>query len=509
MRIRPFVASCFSAILLISIFPLFSYSYIAWIAFIPLLWMIRNEPEGRPFFYGFATGFIFFIGLLYWLIGTMMRFGGLSLLLSISALILLCIYLSLYFGIFTLLIDQIIKKTSIEFSLAVPVVWVSLELIRSYLPTGFPWGIIGYSQAHITRIIQIADFTGVYGVSFIILFINALLTDILIHVFAQGGKDQRYKIIAKDFALLVITFSIVIVYGNNRVNLFNRQYNNNVEITLIQGNVAQDIKRDITKNYEILEIYGSLSLGVAGKRDQLIIWPESAYNSPVAINRGEGFDSLSDWAKNIGCALLLGSPRYDMESGYMYNSALFFSSTGNLEGYYDKIHLVPFGEYFPIKWVGESLVKLGSFSSGSDLKLFNYNGVNFSVIICFEAIFPHLCRRFVAKGANFLVNLTNDAWFGKTAAPYQHFDMVCFRAVENRVWLVRAANTGITAFINPLGEVKKKGGIFQRAVIGGKVSVSPMKGIFVKTGDLFAKLCILISLLWCIFLINKGKKMQK
>ncbi len=494
-----------SALLLVFIFPLWGKSYLAWFAFIPLLWFLRTKKDGTCFFCGFLTGVLFFYGLLYWLSGTMVRFGGLPVIFSYLFLFLLCIYLGLYVGVFSVLVRYFTQKLCVPFCIIVPIVWTTLEFIRSRFLTGFPWGIIGYSQAKISLIIQIADLTGVYGISFLILFVNAALTDIIILYTGSRLERKRIIAIAKEGLAIALVLGLIVLYGYIRLNSlqqFMLHQEDVLKISILQGNIPQDIKRDITKNYEVLEIYGIMSSQTSKEANQLIIWPETACTEPVSLNRGHIFHLLSELAKRINSHLLLGCPRYNIEGMGIFNSAFLFSPTGNLKGFYDKIHLVPFGEYFPINWVGERLVNLDSYSSGSDFAIFEVNKVPFSVIICFEAIFPHLCRSFIKKGSRFLINLTNDAWFGKTAAPYQHFDMACLRAVENRVWFARVANSGVSAIVNPLGRIVKKGGIFERLILEGEINAIRIRSIYVTLGDLFANACVFISLLWCFLIIK-------
>ncbi len=501
------VCSSFSGILLISIFPLWGMSVLAWAAMIPLLWLVRSNKGKSYFLSGWWTGVIFYYGLLYWLSGTMTGFGGLPLILSQILLLLLCLYLGLYIGAFCSLLSLAYRRIQAPFSILAPTIWVALELVRSYFLTGFPWGLLGYSQAKSLYVVQMADLAGVYGISFFIIFLNAGLTD-LISLYGAFKSGQRMgSRLAYEGLALILSIGMVLGYGALRLNSSRFVHGGTrLEIGLVQGNIPQDIKSDITKSYKILADYGQTSLKISKRGKRLIIWPETACTAGVFPGEGQVFFFLSELARQISSHLLIGCPRYNLKEDGVFNSALLFSPTGDVIGVYDKIHLVPFGEYFPFEWIGKSLGNLGSFLSGRDFTIFKFQETPFAVVICFEAIFPNLCRRFISRGAEFLVNLTNDAWFGKTSAPYQHFDMACMRAVENRVWLIRVANTGISGFVDPWGRVIKKGELFERLTLEGNVYKSPLKSLYVRSSDFFAWLCLSITLIWGILSIRRIMK---
>jgi len=499
------ICSSLSGLLLISIFPLWDMSILAWVALIPLLWLIRCKKGENHFLFGWWAGAIFFYGLLYWLSGTMVKFGGLPLILSQCLLLLLCLYLGLYVGAFSALLSFAYRRLRIPFSILAPTIWVALEFVRSHLLTGFPWGLLGYSQVKSLYIAQMADLVSVYGISFLIVFVNAGLTDLIAlnKDFKSGQRTSR--VIIYEVSALVLSMSLVMGYGAFRLNSRSFMHNagNRLSIGIVQGNIPQEIKSDMANSYNILTDYGKTSLKMTKMGTKLIIWPETACTTTVFPGEGTAFFFLSEWARRIDSHLLLGCPRYDLRKEGVFNSALLLSPSGDFTGIYDKIHLVPFGEYFPFEWVGKSLGDLGSFLMGNNFTIFEVHGKYFAVIICFEAIFPDLCRRFIKRGAEFLVNLTNDGWFGKTAAPYQHFDMACMRAIENRVWLVRVANTGISGFVDPWGQVIEKGKIFDKLILEEDIYKSPLKSLYVRTGDLFAWICFCFTFLWSIFVVKK------
>ncbi|MGA1796419.1 MAG: apolipoprotein N-acyltransferase [bacterium] len=506
------VWSTLSGILLISIFPLWGKSGLAWVALLPLLWLVCTTEGRGLFWYGWWTGIVFFSGLLYWLSGTMVRYGGLPLILSRLSLLLLCLYLGLYVASFSVLLRYALRRTRVPFSILAPTLWVALEWVRSYLLTGFPWGLLGYSQARSAVFVQCADLAGVYGISFLIVFVNAALADIIRWYVSPGPGERAQRRIVRETLALGLVITIAAGYGLFRLHtpVFpapgSGATGGPLAVALIQGNIPQEMKRDVAQSYTILAEYGRMSMALPDRPGRLVIWPETACNATALPGEGTTFSVVSGWAQRIGSPLLLGCPRYALDREGAFNSAFLLSPTGELTGFYDKMHLVPFGEYFPFQWVADALGGMGSFLRGNDVTVFPIQGRFFSVIICFEAIFPDLCRRFVREGADFLVNLTNDAWFGDTAAPYQHFDMACMRAVENRVWLARAANTGISAIVDPWGRVVRRGGIFERLVIEGEIGANPPSSLYVGIGDLFAWVCLFFSFVWCVMIIHKGLK---
>ena len=283
-----------------------------------------------------------------------------------------------------------------------------------------------------------------------------------------------------------------------------------LKIGLVQANIDQSIKWDGSFQKETLNIYERLSFRVAEGKPDLIIWPETA--TPFFFQDEKAYQPMIlDLPKKTNAFLLFGSPSYKIEKGKVnhFNSALMVSPSGELVGKYDKIHLVPYGEYVPLGEIislGSLGEGIGNFKPGKQIFNFSLPQGKFGVVICFEIIFPDLCRKFVKEGADFLVTLTNDAWFGRTSAPYQHLSMATFRAIENRVFVVRAANTGITGFIYPKGEIVKQGGIFTEETMIGTIHLSKQKTFYTVYGDVFAWICSGLSLLLLGYAVLQNRK---
>jgi apolipoprotein N-acyltransferase len=318
----------------------------------------------------------------------------------------------------------------------------------------------------------------------------------------------------KEVIITVIFLLGFLIYGYGKMKAIDRQMiqNPSLKIGLVQGNIDQSIKWDESFQKETLKIYDRLSLRVSEEKPDLIIWPETA--TPFFFQDAKEYQPLVlDIPIKANTFLLFGTPSYKIQKGKVnhYNSAYLLSPSGELVGKYDKIHLVPFGEYVPMQdllfFIGSLGEGIGDFKSGEEVYNFTIPQGRFGVLICFEIIFPDLCRRFVKKGANFLITMTNDAWFGKTSAPYQHFSMATFRAVENRVFIARAANTGITGFIDPRGKILKQGGIFTEEAMNGMIRLSKDKTFYTLHGDVFAWCCSAFSiflLAWPLFQKSKN-----
>jgi len=487
--IRRQLLTCFiSAVLLYLSFPKSNLEFLAWFSFVPLFAVLKNKSKIKAFLLAYFTGVVFWLGTIYWLI----HVTGIG-------LIVLVLYLALYFAVFGLIISSIKNRASSIKILFIPASWVVLEYIRSYLFTGFPWGLLGYSQYQNLPVIQIADITGVWGVSFLVMMVNVALNSIL---------DSRCSILEKIkrllLPLLIVLF--VLVYGYFGIHRKSSiQHPVSLKISVIQGNIPQELKWNPKAKNFILNKYLELTLQAKEENPDLIVWPEASFPGFPSEEK-EQFLRLSYFVEDLQTPLLLGA--VTAESDRYYNSALFISGEGKLLGQYNKIHLVPFGEYIPLKMVFgfmENIVPVGAFNFGKSYTVFTpfltkqmeSSRARFSTLICFEDLFPELSRKFVSGGAQFLVNITNDAWFQESSAPYQHLQASVFRAVENRVPLVRSANTGVSGFISSKGEIIKlvrvdSKNIFVDGFAVQNITISGKKLTFyTRYGDIFVLVCFI------------------
>ncbi len=508
MKKKDLLLSVLSGALLILSFPNFDLEFLAWFALVPLFYAIEGKGLSQSFKLGWFTGVVSFLGIIYWIVVAVHSYGNIPLIPSVLILLLLVAYLSLFLGAFTFLIRLIETRSGIENFLVAPVIWVALEYLRCVLLTGFPWAFLGYSQYLNLPFIQMADVTGPYGLSFVILLVSTTLFWIL--------RQWPKKIFpTKEVIITAILLLGFLVYGYFKMGIIDRQMVQNppLKIGLVQGDIDQSIKWEKAFQLETLKLYEKLSLRVAEDKPDLIIWPETA--TPFFFQDEKEYQPLVlDIPKKTNAFLLFGSPSYKIEKKKVnhYNSAYLVSPSGEVVGKYDKTHLVPFGEYIPLQnllfFLGSLGEGIGDFKPGKEIYNFSLPKDQFGVLICFEIIFPDLCRQFVKRGANFLVTITNDAWFGRTSAPHQHFSMAVFRAVENHVFVARAANTGITGIIDAKGKIVKEGAIFEQETMNGTIRLSNQKTFYTLYGDLFAWTCSAFSILLVAYALFQ-KRMKK
>lgn len=491
-----------SGLLLTAAFPKVGLSGLAWFAMVPLLVALRGVNPKEAFRIGMIAGLAHYLTLLYWAAFTMRIYGHLPWWQCISLLVLLAAYLALYPGFFAMALTRFCRKPG-HLVLLAPVLWVALEYMRSFLLTGFPWGLVGYSQFNRLYIIQIADIFGVYGISFLVVLFNAATYVLLLFV---AGKKWRAHPVDKWRALRavavpLILISLGLVYGKMRIESMDDAMagSPSPRVAVIQGNIDQARKWNPAFQIGTTKKYVALTLSAASDRPNLVVWPETA--TPFYFAASPKLARLvTDAVRQMGTPLLVGSPSVQGPAGShaYYNSAYMVAPDGRSSGRYDKVHLVPFGEYVPLKrllsFVGKMVAQVGDFSPGEKGRTLAW-GEGYPPIgvqICFEIIFPGLSRSLVKNGAGVLVNLTNDAWFGNGSAAYQHFSMAVFRAVENRRSLVRCANTGISGFVDPVGRITASTVLFEDAVVVRAVSVLAETTIYTRIGDLLPLACLIV-----------------
>ncbi len=495
------VLSASSAILLFFSFPKYNLEFLAWVGLIPLIFIIRGNNKKNSFFWCWFSGTLFYFITINWITDTMHNYGGMPLWLSFMVLLLLSLYLGIYLGIFGYLTNYISKRLSIPLPFVAPVIWVSLEYAKAHLITGFPWALLGYSQYEFLPIIQIADVTGVYGVSFLIVAVNAALLELLFSG-VERGLNKRWKIISISAAAFL--FALSLGYGYYRLNGTFDAPGRKFNIAVLQGNIPQHLKWERNFQRKTFDIYKRLTSDAARHNPELVIWPETAapfFFQDHPVYRNEMFDLASDEHTFI----LFGNPAYkltDNQALNMMNSAYLISPFRETLARYDKIHLVPFGEYVPLSkilfFIEKMVAGIGDFIPGNDYTVMEIPRGKFGVVICYEVIFPELVREFILNGAMFMTTITNDAWFGNTSAPYQHFAMVVFRSVENRVYFARAANTGISGFISPKGEILQASPILEESYLVQDISLSDTKTVYTNYGDVFAYAVIFVA---CVILV--------
>ncbi len=432
----------------------------------------------------------------------MNNYGGMPRWQSLMVLLLLSLYLGLYTGLFGYLSKIISEKTTIPLHISTPFVWVTLEFSRAHLLSGFPWASLGYTQYKFLHVIQIADFTGVYGVSFLIVAMNAVLFRILL-IRREDNLLNHRAIISLSTVTLILSLSLL--YGYYRLSGDYDSRGRGLKVAVIQGNIDQHMKWDSDFRLRTVDIYERLTMEASGQHPDLVIWPETA--APFFFQDNHEYrDRILDIASAGHTWLLFGSPAYEIsDSGerHLLNSAYLISPNRELLSRYDKIHLVPFGEYVPLSkilfFIEKMTEGIGDFTPGRDYTVMKLPHGRFGVVICYEVIFPELVRQFILNGAEFMTTITNDAWFGKTSAPYQHFSMAVFRSVENRVWFTRSANTGISGFISPAGRILQASPIFEERWLTQTIFPSVARTFYTEHGDMFAYGAIFLT---CLMLIK-------
>jgi len=506
MKLKDIFLSALSGFVLILAFPKFNLEILAWIAFIPWLWALKKKSPLQAAYLGLVAGFVFFTGLLYWVYVVLTEYGHLPGPVSVFFLIVLTGYLALYFSAFAFLLRWAADKIHLPETLFAPPLWVSLEYLRGILFSGFPWGLLGYSQFLTLPMVQISDITGIYGVSFIIVLVNVSLYRMVGTSFDEGWKPALKELLAAGIILAMTG-----LYGQWRLMDLDKRTKDVKPflVALIQGNIRQDIKWDPQFQEETVRIYTDLTRQIKSQPPDLIIWPETA--TPFFFQSAFSFQSrILELSQEMGAPLLFGAPGFERDGVKInyFNSAFLISPEKKILGRYDKVHLVPFGEYAPLAGIlgftRDIIGAIGDFTPGEGVHNLTLPWGKFGVLICYEAIFPDLTRSFVERGAQFLVNITNDAWFGRTAAPYQHLSMATLRAVENHVPIARAANTGITAVIDSRGRVVRSTDLFTREILSGTIEIAKSRTFYTEFGDLFVYLCLGFTVLFLIFTRRKG-----
>lgn len=492
-----------SGFLLTLSFPKTGISWLTWFSLVPLLVALTDSSAKNAFYLGLCAGLAHYLTLLYWLAHTMTTYGNLPFYVSVPVLFLLSAYLALYTAIFSTALTFLCPKP-LSLLFISPLIWVALEYIRSFLFTGFPWGLIGYTQFNMLNIIQISDILGVYGVSFCIVLGNAAV--FLAYLFLVKNDWQKKTIRGRLATGAIITFafifSIVWFYGKYRIQSIHKSTisSPSVKVTIIQGNIDQSKKWDPAFQRTSILKYINLSRSAKKQNPDLVVWPETA--TPFYLMRNSRLSKIVlRGIREINADFLIGSPSFELKNNSVdyYNSAYLLDPKGNILGKYDKYHLVPFGEYVPFKkwlpFIGKMVEGIGDFSPGKKGNIIQWKKYRIGMLICYEIIFPDLSRAMTENNASLLVNITNDAWYGRSSAPYQHFSMAVFRAIENRRSVIRAANTGISGFIDPSGAVITATPIFEDAAITHTVPLLLEKTYYSRFGDVFAVICLGLTLI--------------
>ena len=518
-RSRQMIFACASGLLLPFCFPKFDLGLLAWVALIPLHLALDQCSKQRAFWIGWLSGVIGFTGIMAWVVTAMTTYGKVPEPISYAILLLLTTYLGLYVALYSLAfvwLRELIPRYGIFFA---PCFWVALEFFRTYLLSGLPWCLLGYSQYRELDLIQVADLTGVYGVSFLVVLVNVAVAELILWImpFFRGFHPVKlpWELLTTAAACMVLSwFYSSAVLSDRNV----QQTHPSITVGVVQPNIDQAVKWDASYREETMRRLDRLT-GQLNTDTDLIVWPEAA--TPFILEREKDYQlELISWAERAQAPLLLGSPAlrfYPDRRPYLLNSAYLLETDGTILGRYDKHHLVPFGEYIPLKssllfFLDKLVEGIGDFEPGPGSKTLSFSpkslrhdkagtprSVKFGVAICYEVIFPDLVRQFAANGAEFLVTITNDGWFGPSSAPAQHFAMVVFRSVENHLAFARAANTGISGFVDPFGQITQATPLFTELALHATIPIKYSRTFYSYYGDVFAYACVIICALLCLF----------
>jgi apolipoprotein N-acyltransferase len=506
-----------------------------WVALLPLLAaLVGKGKNSQPLtliqgaYLGYACGFVWYVGNCYWIYQTMYLYGGLAKPIAAGILVLFCLYLGLYHALFaTLLVAFRRSRLGVRGALLLaPFAWVAVELARARI-TGLPWDLLGIAQVDSVLLTRLAPVTGAYGLSFVIAAVNALW---LIRIEIRERRYTRFALTFAGVAILLVylfalhdlrsaeesaaTATATLVQENLEVGAANTGPEPSTEQMLESFSY---LSRYPASNFfmGIPELRGTPSVVLLRRNSagesvdpsvpvetatNLIVWPESP--APFEENDPRFRAAVSALARSAHAPVIVGNIGIDRtnanERGYnLFNSASFIAPDGTFAGRYDKMHLVPFGEYVPFKelffFAKNLLNEVGTFDAGQHRRVFETGGHSYGTFICYESIFADEVRQYADRGADVLVNISNDGWYGDTSAAWQHLNMVRMRAIENHRWVLRATNTGVTAAINPYGRVMAAAPRHVRTAIAVRFGYERDLTFYAVHGDLFAYACALIT----------------
>ena len=480
-----------SGVLLALSFPKFGHWSLAWIALAPLLMAVTAAPTGRSAFRrGYVTGAVSSIGIVYWTEAVVVQFGGLPLVVGIVVMVLLSLALALFPSLFAWMVWRWVRRFGAAAVLLAPVAWVATEILRAHTLFRFSWCLLGYSQHSNLPFIQIAQYGAVYVVSLVVAASSAVLAYLAL------ARTPRARAGAAS-GLVILVWAV----GMHGVWMLGRPIasSGRVRVGLVQASIRQDEKWDPARAWSNIDRHVALTQRAADRGARFVVWPESAV--PFYFDHTPGLGAqLRQLAQTRRLHLLFGNDDRDARGEgriRYFVGAKMLDPGGELVLRYHKLRLVPFGEYVPMqplltlggRYAAKLVDQVADFTPGSEHVVGQVEGHPVGATICYEAIFPDLVRGFAAGGAEMLVNITNDGWYGRTSAPYQHLAMAGFRAVENGKYLVRAANTGITAVVDPRGRVLEKTALFEETVLVRDVPFVPGTTFYARHGDVFAWTC--------------------
>jgi apolipoprotein N-acyltransferase len=489
-------------------FPKFDLSLLAWIGFVPMFYALEGERLKRVFWWAYLQGFAANIVGLYWIPIPIHDFADVRMSLAIVPMLLLAGIVAVFTAFAIWAGEFVARRARIPMVVTMPIAWTAVEWIRTYFPVGFPWNLLGYTAYRNLQLIQFTEFTGVYGVSALIVFFNAVVYTV---IFRRGSNRLLIASLGSLTAIMLVLFG----FGAWRIaNLKTIQPEGSFKVAMVQGNIPQSLKWNADFLPHSFQVYQDESVDAAKRGADLIVWPEAAAAFLFQPDDQYPAEWVSDatyrtalltMAQRIGDPILFGAPAMatDGHAGF-YNRAYLVSAKGEVVSHYDKMQLVPFGEYVPAHallgfFVNRVVQGFGDLVPGDRQTLFSIKGATLGILICYESIFPDLTRREVNSGATVLVNITNDAWYGESSAPFQALAMAALRSVETKVPMVRVANTGVSTIIEPSGELTYRTPLFKRGTEIETVRWRPVRTVYTIVGDLFSEICFVLMAIGLFF----------
>ncbi len=487
--LKRFVLAAGSGVLLALSFPEPHWGWLAWVALVPLVLVALEAKPVAAFGWGFLQGLVFYSITLEWLFGFFRSYGQMTIPASVGVLGSLVVMLSLYTGAYALGV-RAMRRSGVGWALAVsPFLWVGLELLRTRMPVlGFPWNLLGYAVSNNLGLVQLTALTGIYGLSFVVAGYNAL---------ALWAWRERRGNPMGIWAVATIALIVAIIAGPWLVPMPQGRYTAH----LVQLDLQPEVS--FPANWEQLhaaqlDAFEKLSIDAGRSDPGLVVWPEAP--APFSMQDPSFAARAKRIASQSQSDFLVGVDRWRFPPGKAAeasNSAVMIDPSGQTVFHYDKIHLVPFGEYVPwrkyLTFAHNLIGGIGDFTPGKVRTVGQLPGGKFSTFICYEAIFPDEIRRFADHGAQLLINISDDGWYGRTEALEQHLNMARVRAVENRRWLLRDTNTGITAAIDPYGRIRAILPSETRAVLTVRYDFRSGRTLYTRWGDWWAMLAVLVS----------------
>ena len=488
-----------SGLLLVFSFPTLGHPACAWIALAPLIVASSRGSLSRAFLLGVTAGAVYFGGTLYWLARVMIVYGNLDPWIGIPVNIALVAVLALFPGAFAFTHRSLFRAYGRRALLAVPLIWAATELARTYVMSGFPWVLLGYSQTSVLSVAQFASIVGVYGLGGLVSAVNAAAAAAALREPSADSTSPSTRLsMFAPLAVSVFAVVLVAIWGGRRIAAGELTSSGTpVKVGLLQGNVDQAEKWDVARASAIFDDYLRLTREAIDRGASLVIWPESS--TPFYFEEDPaGAEMIRTIAREKHVSIIVGSNQIEHTTPPRYfNAAFMVRPDGSTAGVYRKMHLVPFGEYVPLKqlfFFANHLVEaVSDFTPGTVPIVMPVDGHNVSVAICYEIVYPDLVRQYVRRGSELLTTITNDAWFGPTSAPYQHFEQAAMRAIEEGRYLVRAANTGISGIVDPYGRVLAQSPLYQPLVVVGEARYLQQATMYSRIGDLFAYLSAAVS----------------